>query len=120
MTVDGHAIGSVVQPASGSVHVKVRVSAPSWVSVDRVEMWRDDGVVRTFPVPGPPKDGVRFEGELDVPLEGADRTLLAWAEGDAPLPDVVPYEHALSIGFTGLVYVDTNKDGNVVVPEAPP
>jgi len=120
MTVDGKGIGSVVEPAGGTVHVTVRVSAPAWVPVERVEVWRDDEVVRTFSVEGPPKDGVRFEGELDVPLDGTDRTILAWAEADTPLPDVVPYEHALAIGFTGLVYVDTNRDGRVVVPEAAP
>jgi hypothetical protein len=119
MTVDGGAIGSVIQPANPSVHVKVRVSAPAWVPVERVEIWRDDTVVRTFPVDAKARDGVRFEGELDVPLDGADRTLIAWAEADAPLPDVVPYEHALAIGFTGPVYVDTNRDGTVVVPAAP-
>jgi hypothetical protein len=101
-----------------SVHVKVRVSAPAWVPVERVEVWRDDTVAHTFVVDGPPRDGVRFEGEVDVPLDGADRTLLAWAEADAPLPDVVPYEHALSIGFTGLVYVDVNRDGTPLVPPA--
>jgi hypothetical protein len=120
MTVDGKGIGSVVRPVAGTVHVSVRVSAPAWVPVERVEIWRDDAVVRTFTIDGPPKDGLRFQTELDVPLDGADRTVLAWAEADAPLPDVVPYEHALSIGFTGLVYVDANGDGNVVVPEAAP
>ncbi|HVW27013.1 MAG TPA: CehA/McbA family metallohydrolase [Polyangiaceae bacterium] len=120
MTVDGNPVGSVMQPSSGSVHVKVRVSAPAWVPVDRVEVWRDDTVARTFTVEGPPRDGLRFEGETDVPLDGADRTVLAWAEADTPLPDVVPYDHALSIGFTGLVYVDVDRDGTVVVPAATP
>jgi hypothetical protein len=120
MSVDGNPVGSIVQPSSPSVHVKVRVSAPAWVPVEHVEVWRDDSVVHTFLVEGPPRDGVRFEGEVDVPLDGADRTILAWADADAPLPDVVPYEHALSIGFTGLVYVDTNKDGTQVVPPASP
>ncbi|HEX4336367.1 MAG TPA: CehA/McbA family metallohydrolase [Polyangiaceae bacterium] len=118
MAVDGKRVGSIVRPSSESVHVTFKVSAPAWVSVDRVEIWRDDAVFQTFPVEGPPKDGVRFEGEVDVPLDGADRTVLAWAEGDTPLPDVVPYDRPLSIGFTGLVYVDTNGDGNIVVPAA--
>jgi hypothetical protein len=118
ITVDGKGAGSVVQPPAGSVRVTVRVSAPSWVPVERVEIWRDDTVFRTFTVEGPAKDGVRFEGELDVPLDGADRVLLAWAEAAAPLPDVLPYAHALGIGFTGPVYVDTNRDGMVIVPPA--
>jgi hypothetical protein len=120
MWVAERGVGSVVQAKEGVVHVKVRVSAPAWVPVERVEVWRDDGVFATFPVEGPPKDGVRFERELDVTVDGADRTLLAWAEADAPLPDVLPYAHPLSIGFTGLVYVDANGDGTVTVNEAAP
>jgi len=50
----------------------------------------------------------------------ADAVILAWADAETPLPDVVPYEHPLSIGFTGLVYVDGNGDGAVVVPPASP
>jgi hypothetical protein len=118
ITVNDKRVGSIVQPTSTFVRVAVRVSAPAWVPLDRVEIWRDDTVFRTFTVEGPAKDGVRFEGELDVPLDGADRVLLAWAEADAPLPDVLPYAHARGIGFTGLVYVDTNRDGTVIVPPA--
>ena len=71
------------------------------------------------PVPGPAKDGLRFEAELDVPIT-ADAVILGWADADAPLPDVLPYEHALAIGFTGLVYVDADRDGKVTVPPASP
>ena len=83
-------------------------------------MWLNDAVVRRFDVDGPPKDGLRFATELDVPVDGQDAVLLAWADADARLPDVVPYEHPLSVGFTGLVYVDANHDGKVVVPPRGP
>ena len=120
MSVDGHPIGSVVVPgSSGSVHVSIRVSAPAWVPVEHVEIWRDDAVVHRYAVPGPAKDGVRFETELDVPVT-ADSVILAWADAETPLPDVLPYEHALAIGFTGLVYVDADRDGKVTVPPASP
>lgn len=120
MSVQGREIGSVVAPsADGTVRVKVRVSAPAWVPVEHVEIWRDDVVAERFDVPGPPKDGVRFEREVVLKVGKTDAVVLAWADADTPLPDVVPYEHALSIGFTGLVYVDADGDGNVVVPPAP-
>jgi hypothetical protein len=119
MKVQDQAIGSVVKPSAGAVHVHVRVSAPAWVPVEHVEIWRDDTVVQRFDVKGPPVDGVRFEGEATIQVGDSDATVLAWADADQPLPDVVPYEHALSIGFTGLVYVDANGDGTVTVPPAP-
>lgn len=121
MSVEGKGIGSVVKPdASGAVHVRVRVSAPAWVPLEHVEIWRDDAVAERFDVEGEPTDGVRFEREVTIPIGRTDATLLAWADADRPLPDVVPYEHALSIGFTGLVYVDGNGDGSVTVPPAAP
>jgi hypothetical protein len=98
------------------VKARVRVSAPAWVPVDVVEIWQDDVVVQTFQVEGPAKDGVRFERELELPLGKSDTVFLAWAEGKTPLPDVVPYDNALSIGFTSLVYVDVDGDGAVTVP----
>jgi hypothetical protein len=118
--VDGRGPGALVVPgANGSVHVKVRVSAPAWVPVENVEIWRDDTVALRAVVPGPPRDGLRFETELDVPLAGRDGVVTAWAEAGTPLPDVVPYEHALAIGFTGPIYVDGDHDGRILVPPAP-
>jgi hypothetical protein len=121
MSVQGRNIGSVVTPsADGTVRVKVRVSAPAWVPVEHVEVWRDDTVAERFEVSGPPTDGVRFEREVAVQVGKKDAVVLAWADADAPLPDVVPYEHALSIGFTGLVFIDGNGDGSVIVPPSAP
>jgi hypothetical protein len=121
MTVDGHGIGSVVRPGpDGSVHVHVKVSAPGWVPVERVEIWHDDTVADAFVVEGPARDGVRFERDATIATQGKDAVVLAWAEAQTPLPDVVPYEHARSIGFTGLVYVDADGDGRVKVPPRVP
>lgn len=117
MTVDNHDIGSVISKSpSAAVHVHVRVSAPAWVPIDHVEMWRDDSVFERFAVDSPSADGVRFERNIDVPTEGKDHVLIAWADADRPLPDVVPYDHALSIGFTGPVYIDGDGDGGIKVP----
>jgi hypothetical protein len=116
MTVDGAPIGSIVVPkAQHFVHVHVKVSAPAWVPVERVEIWHDDVVAFQTDITAPPTDGVRYEG--DVPLAfPVDGTVLAWATAISPLPDVLPYANARATGFTGLVYVDANGDGKVDVP----
>ena len=46
-----------------------------------------------------------------------DVVMLAWVRGKQPLPDVLPYEHAESVAFTGLVYVDADGDGAVKLRE---
>ena len=121
MWVQDSPIGSVVRPsADGTVTVRVRVSAPAWVPVEHVEVWRDDTVFERLPVTAAASDGIRFKHVAKVPVGNADAVILAWADAETPLPDVVPYEHPLSIGFTGLVYVDGNGDGAVVVPPASP
>ena len=114
MTVDGEDIGSTVKLAGRtSVKVHVKVSAPSWVPVERVEVWRDDVVAVSAEV-GAPRSGVRYEGDFDIPID-RDSTLLAWAEAKAPLPDVLPYADARAIGFTALSYVDADGDGKVTI-----
>ena len=119
LAVDSSPVGSVIKPKAASVKAKIRVSAPAWVPVDIVEIWQDDAVVQTFEVEGPARDGVRFEREVELPLGKSDTVFLAWAEGKTPLPDVLPYENARSIGFTGLVYADVDGDGTVIVPPRP-
>lgn len=56
---------------------------------------------------------------MELPIAGRDAVVAVWAEAWTPLPDVVPYERALSIGFTGPVYVDGDHDGRILVPAAP-
>mgnify|MGYP000098906654 CR=1 FL=1 len=42
MTVDGAPIGAVVAPKTkGKVKVRVKVQAPAWIPVEKVEIWRD-------------------------------------------------------------------------------
>src|SRR5262249_13616465 len=96
-SVEGKPPGTLFKPAGDVVKAHVRVSAPAWVPVHVVEIWKDDAVAQTFTVEGPAKDGVRFERDVELPVGKADTVFLAWAEGKTPLPDVVPYEHALGI-----------------------
>ncbi len=106
--------GATVRPSRGVVRLHVRVSAPAWVPVERVEVWRDDVVVRSFPVTAA-TDGVRFERDVDVPV-ARDAVVTAWADAETSLPDVLPYGRARSIGFAGFVYVDADGDGRAVPP----
>jgi hypothetical protein len=120
LTAAGGALpGDTVRPVDGEVLVRIRVSAPAWISVDRVELWIDDAPAQTFMVPGPPVDGVRFEREVRVAVR-RDAVLLAWAEGRTPLPDVLPTARAMPVGFTTPIYVDADGDGRVVIPPSAP
>lgn len=116
LTVNDTPPGGTVRPASGrSVTARVRVFAPAWVPVDRVELWRDDATVQTLPITAPPTDGLRWEGTVDIPVS-QDAAVLAWVVGDAPLPDVLPLRAARAIGFTTPVWIDADGDGRVRLP----
>jgi hypothetical protein len=122
VTVEGQGPGATVRPSraprgrtAGRVRVHVKVSAASWIPVERVELWVDDQVVQTIPVRGPARDGVRFERDLDVAIR-ADAVIAAWADAETPIPEVLPYPRARAIGFSSFVYIDADGDGRVTVP----
>jgi hypothetical protein len=116
MTVDGKRIGATVTMARGAprkpLRVHVRVLAPAWVAVSRVEIHVDDDAVKTIDVPGPARDGVRFEGDIDVNVDH-DAVLYTWVDSDSPLDLVMARPGARPIGMTGLVWVDADGDGSV-------
>ncbi len=111
--------GDTVRPQGGIVTVHLRVRAPSWVDVRRVELWLDDTVHSGFDITGPAVDGVRFDQDVTVPIT-RDVALIAWANGHTPLPDVLPLEHAIPMGFTSPLYVDADGDGRITLPPGPP
>jgi hypothetical protein len=104
---------SLVAPTRVRVHV--RVTAPAWVPVERVELWVDDAVAQTIRVTSPATDGVRYEGDHELAITG-DAMVLAWADATEPLRHVLPLARAVPIGFSGPVWVDANGDGAVRVP----
>jgi len=116
LTVDDTPPGGIVRLGPRrSVTARVRVFAPAWVPVHRVELWRDDATVQTIPVTAPATDGLRWEGTVDIPITD-DAAVLAWVVGDTPLPDVLPLRSARAIGFTTPVWVDADGDGRVRLP----
>ena len=116
--VQGQGPGAIVRPDRGMVHVHVRVSAPAWVPVENIEVWVDDRVVRQFAISAPATDGVRFEQTVDLPVT-TDALVLVWADAQTPLPDVLPYPHAIGLGFTAPVYIDADGDGRIQVGPRP-
>lgn len=83
-----------------------------------MELWRDDVVAQRWAVTAPATDGVRFETRAVLRLE-RDAVVTAWADADAPLPDVLPYPDARAIGFTSPRYIDRDGDGRVTVAPRP-
>jgi len=114
VTVDGARPGAVLG-ARTVARVSVTVIAPAWVPVERVEVWRDDVTVHTVDVPPNPVDGVRWQGEFEVPVS-ADAAVVVWVESQTPLPDVLPYRDARAIGFSSPVWIDADGDGRVRLP----
>lgn len=102
----------------GILVVRITVIAPAWVPVEHVELWRDDVVAQRWNVTAPPTDGVRFETRAVLRLNH-DAVVTAWADAEAPLPDVLPYPNARAIGFTSLRYVDQDGDGRVTIAPRP-
>lgn len=122
ITVNGAAPGETLRGLAlrdgAPVRVHVRVSAPAWVPVERVEIWRNDVVAERVAVQGPARDGVRYEGDHEIPVLG-DTVIFAWADATRPLPGVLALDRPLAMGFTGPVRVDFDGDGTVRVPPAP-
>ncbi len=120
MTVDGKHIGATVSKKAGApLHVHVRVLAPAWIPVSRVELHVDDEIAKTIPVPGPAKDGVRFDADVDLELDH-DAVIFAWADSDVPLDAVMGRKGVRPIGMTGLVWVDADGDRAVRVTSRAP
>jgi hypothetical protein len=115
MTVDGKPIGATVKGSPGKpLKVHVRVLAPAWIAVSRVEIHADDDIAQTIQAVGAAKDGVRIEADVEVKLDH-DAVLYAWADSDTPLDRVMGRKGVRPIGMTGLTWVDADGDGHVTV-----
>lgn len=115
MTVDGRPIGATVKATPHKpLRVHVKVLAPAWIPVSRVEVHVDDDVAKTVVVSGPAKDGVRYEGDLDVDVDH-DAVLYTWVDSERSLDAVMARKGVRPIGMTGLVWVDADGDGAVRV-----
>ncbi|MBW2254991.1 MAG: CehA/McbA family metallohydrolase [Deltaproteobacteria bacterium] len=92
--VDGHPIGDEVVPADATVDLQVEVQAPTWMDIDRVEIYQNGTLIHVFEV-DIEGDPYRLEETLEITLS-EDAWFVAIAMGDedlAPLftPVEVPY-----------------------------
>lgn len=88
MWVDGAEIGSEIQ-ASGDIEIQLEVQAPTWVDVDRVELYENGTLIREFLIePGGPAV-LRFSETLThTPTQ--DSWYVAIATGSQTLAPVFP------------------------------
>jgi hypothetical protein len=68
---------------AGRAHVRVRVQAPPWVDVDRVDLVKRGEIVATW-TSGFGKDALRLDKSIDVDV-APDDWLLAIARGSKPM-----------------------------------
>jgi hypothetical protein len=126
MTVDGAQIGSDVVASGGSVTVDLDVQAPTWMQVDRVELYANGTLVRewTFdPVP----DVAVFSVSEQVPVtEDTWFVAIVMGPGDlAPLftPVEIPYidlEIIVTEALSGVEAVGSFLDPAVPIPREYP
>lgn len=93
MWIDGEPIGSDVV-ADGSIELAVEVQAPSWVDVDRVELYENGTLIRVFDVENGPSNQ-RFYNSVVLEPQ-VDSWYAVIVTGDEPLDPVftpveIPY-----------------------------
>lgn len=59
MTVDGHGIGEEFTPADADLRLTIDVQAPTWIDVDRVELYENGSLIGEWTV-APTDDPLRF------------------------------------------------------------
>lgn len=94
MWVDGAGIGSDVTAEGGSVEIQIEVQAPSWMDVDRVELYENGTLIEVLETDAP-GDVLRITETLERPIS-EDAWYVAVATGDDPLgpvftPVEIPY-----------------------------
>jgi hypothetical protein len=118
-TGDGQPIGSNLQ-AEGGLKLKVRVQAPDWIDVDRVQVLLSGRQPEEYNFtrakhPEMFKSGVlRFDQTLSVKLQ-RDEYLIVVATGEKS--DISkgwgrdPHARMAPVAFTNPIYVDVDRDG---------
>jgi hypothetical protein len=97
----GKTLGDTI--AAGKSRIVVRVDAPSWVSVDQVDLIRRGEVLASFRGPFP-KGPHRFERVVEETLQKGD-WIIAVARGRKPMKHL-HREGALPFGFTNPIWVE--------------
>jgi hypothetical protein len=91
MWVDGQPIGSEVVPEGGTIELAVEVQAPTWIDVDRVELYENGTLVHEWAVEET-KDTVRLSETLEL-TPTRDAWYVVMVLGDQDLaPVMTPVE----------------------------
>ncbi|MCH7812844.1 MAG: CehA/McbA family metallohydrolase [Planctomycetes bacterium] len=114
--VDGQTMGADVKAADGTVELRVKIQAASWVDCDRVKIVVNGDVVRVLPVP----DTRRVE-RLDTTVTVAvprDCWLTLLVEGDDSLAPIVHDQGrpVRPLAVTNPVWIDADGDGRWISP----
>jgi hypothetical protein len=117
--IDGEPVGGTVT-GEGSHRLVIDVQAPTWVAVDRVELYENGTLVREWTVEG--QDVVRFHEELEL-SPAADAWYVVIVQGDDDLgpvftPVEIPYVELETIVTEALSGVD--KIPSTLLSEATP
>lgn len=100
-------MGSTVVADEGMVQVQIRLSAPSWVRVNRVKLYVNGSVAQEMPVEHPQGKPLNWQQTVPLRVE-KDSWLVVLAEGEgftALYPGVRP------TSFTNPIYIDADGNG---------
>lgn len=101
-------VGGFVAPIKGATaQAKIRVQAPRWISVDRVELLWMGKVIKTWSGLGVVEDVVRLEASESVPI-GTPGYYLVRVFGDTPMEHVGRKPHR-PLAFTNPIWVGVRE-----------
>jgi hypothetical protein len=105
LEASGRGPGARLRP--GPAIITLAVSAPAWVDVSEVELWRRGAPWKAWR--GPFREGVvRLRADLRESLTAGDH-LMAFARGRRPM-DAFYRKNALPFAFTNPIYVDPPRE----------
>ncbi len=73
--------GTLTAKGAGKIIAHLRVQTPSWVRVDRVEIWSNSALVKQIYTDGKTEDIIDFEGDVALDRPAVDAWYLAIAYG---------------------------------------
>ncbi len=115
-SIQGVGPGGTASSAESSVALSVRVRAPSWMPVDRLEIYVGGGLVYQSNLLSAPLSGQaerpieRFSGSIDLHLE-RDAFVVVRVESAESLERFFGRTAVLPMAFTNPIFVDRDGDG---------
>lgn len=125
--VDGHPIGSDVVASGDTIEISIEVQAPSWVDVDRVELYENGTLIGEYFVEEGTPSNLRFAQTI-THTPARDAWYVAVATGDGSMAPVftpveipyIPLEEAVTEALGLLPAVATFLPAPVLFPKTYP